>query len=127
MIYDPTVETRPVEKQFELDRDSYRQQVEYLFENSPFYQRKLRAAGFDDAAAVGGLDDIAQLPFTEKDELRKMLSDLKLELDLDTVMSSFGERSHREGSINLQEWEKGLDDSIKAAIEAKLDEEAGKK
>ena len=71
MIYDPAVETRPVAEQFELDRDSYRQQVRYLFDNSAFYQRKLRDAGFDDAAAVGDLGDIARLPFTEKDELRK--------------------------------------------------------
>jgi len=71
MIYDPTVETRPVDEQFALDRDSYRKQIQYLFDNSTFYQRKLREAGFDDAAAVGDLDDIARLPFTEKDELRK--------------------------------------------------------
>jgi phenylacetate-CoA ligase len=71
MIYDPAVETRPVAEQFALDRDSYRQQISYLFDNSAFYQRKLRAAGFDDAAAVGDLDEIARLPFTEKDELRK--------------------------------------------------------
>lgn len=71
MIYDPAVETRPVAEQFELDRDSYRQQIRYLFDNSAFYQRKLREAGFDDAASVGDLDEIARLPFTEKDELRK--------------------------------------------------------
>ena len=71
MIYDPTVETRPIAEQFELDRDSYGKQIQYLFDHSAFYQRKLRAAGFDDAAAVGDLDDIARLPFTEKDELRK--------------------------------------------------------
>lgn len=71
MIYDPAVETRPVAEQFALDRDSYRQQISYLFDNSAFYLRKLREAGFDDAAAVGDLDEIARLPFTEKDELRK--------------------------------------------------------
>ena len=71
MIYDPAVETRPVAEQFALDRDSYRQQISYLFDNSAFYLRKLRESGFDDAAAVGDLDEIARLPFTEKDELRK--------------------------------------------------------
>ena len=35
-----------------------------------FYRDKLRAGGFAGAEAVGGLDDIARLPFTEKDELR---------------------------------------------------------
>jgi len=48
----------------------YRRQVAALYERSAFYRRKLSAAGFDDAAAVGGLADLARLPFTEKDELR---------------------------------------------------------
>ncbi|MDJ0760585.1 MAG: AMP-binding protein [Woeseiaceae bacterium] len=71
MIYDPETETRPVEEQYEIDKESYRRQVQYLFDNSVFYQKKLREAGFEDADAVGGLDDIAKLPFTEKDELRQ--------------------------------------------------------
>lgn len=70
MIYDRETETRPVEEQFEVDRDSYRRQIGYLFENSAFYQKKLRGAGFNDPDAVGDLDDIGKLPFTEKDELR---------------------------------------------------------
>jgi phenylacetate-CoA ligase len=49
---------------------SYRAQVARLFERSPFYRNKLRAAGFDSPAAVGGLERIGELPFTEKDELR---------------------------------------------------------
>ena len=51
--------------------ESYRAQVATLFERSGFYREKLRAAGFAGAAAVGGLERIADLPFTEKDELRK--------------------------------------------------------
>ena len=50
---------------------AYREQVARLFERSAFYRGKLQAAGFADAAAVGGLQDIARLPFTEKDELRR--------------------------------------------------------
>jgi phenylacetate-CoA ligase len=49
----------------------YQDQIAYLYENSPFYHDLLTAAGFPDAAAVGGLDKIANLPFTEKDDLRK--------------------------------------------------------
>jgi phenylacetate-CoA ligase len=49
---------------------SYRTQIERLFERSAFYREKLRAAGFDSPQAVGGLERIAELPFTEKDELR---------------------------------------------------------
>jgi phenylacetate-CoA ligase len=52
------------------DDTAYRRQVGYLFERSPFYREKLGAAGFNDAASVGGLADIGKLPFTEKDELR---------------------------------------------------------
>ena len=69
-MFDPAAETRPVDEQFRLDRESYRAQIAYLFERSPFYRRKLEAAGFADPKAVGELDDIARLPFTEKDELR---------------------------------------------------------
>jgi phenylacetate-CoA ligase len=50
--------------------ESYRLQVERLYERSPFYRNKLRGAGFESPRAVGGLDRIAALPFTEKDELR---------------------------------------------------------
>jgi phenylacetate-CoA ligase len=71
MIYDPDIETRPVEEQFELDRESYRRQIRYLLDNSRFYQSKLEEAGFSTADDVGELDQIGRLPFTEKDELRK--------------------------------------------------------
>jgi phenylacetate-CoA ligase len=71
MMYDAETETRPLADQFAIDRDSYRRQIQYLFANSPFYQRKLRAAGFRTPADVGALDEIANLPFTEKDEIRK--------------------------------------------------------
>src|SRR3954471_9888808 len=50
--------------------ESYRVQIERLYERSPFYRNKLHAAGFESPQAVGGLDRIAALPFTEKDELR---------------------------------------------------------
>lgn len=71
MMYDETVETRAVEEQFAIDRKSYRKQIEYLFANSAFYQKKLGDAGFGNPRDVGELDNIADLPFTEKDELRR--------------------------------------------------------
>ncbi|HUD96326.1 MAG TPA: AMP-binding protein [Woeseiaceae bacterium] len=73
-MFDESVETRPLNDQFALDRETYRAQVEYLFAHSAFYQRKLGNAGFRDPAAVGELDEIAKLPFTEKDEIRKTQS-----------------------------------------------------
>ena len=48
----------------------YRAQIERLFRRSAFYRNKLAAAGFDSPQAVGGLERIAELPFTEKDEVR---------------------------------------------------------
>jgi phenylacetate-CoA ligase len=51
---------------------AYRDQIAYLFARSRFYREKL--AGFGDARAVGGLAEIAKLPFTEKDELRRTRS-----------------------------------------------------
>ena len=45
-------------------------QLAYLFERSAFYREKLAAAGFASGRAAGGLADIAQLPLTEKRELR---------------------------------------------------------
>ena len=46
------------------DDDAYREQIAYLVERSPFYREKLK--GVD----PGGLDDIARLPLTDKQELR---------------------------------------------------------
>jgi phenylacetate-CoA ligase len=50
--------------------ESYRVQVARLYERSGFYRKKLQAAGFPSPEAVGGLECIDALPFTEKDELR---------------------------------------------------------
>jgi phenylacetate-CoA ligase len=66
----PEVETRPWEEQLALDDASYRAQLAYLFERSAFYREKLTAAGFASAEAAGSLTDLAQLPLTEKEELR---------------------------------------------------------
>jgi phenylacetate-CoA ligase len=74
-IYRPQIECRSPSEQRTLDRARYRKQLDYLFDASAFYRRKLDAAGFTSAAAAGELDDIAALPFTEKDEIRKSQAD----------------------------------------------------
>jgi len=66
----PEVEARPWVEQLAIDDESYRLQLAYLFDRSPFYREKLAGAGLASAAAAGGLGDIARLPCTEKDELR---------------------------------------------------------
>src|SRR5271165_5634313 len=74
-MHNPSAESLPWDEQKPLDDAPYRRQVQYLFDNSLFYRKKLQEAGFKDAASVGGINDIGQLPFTEKDELRASRSD----------------------------------------------------
>src|SRR3712207_3399345 len=69
-MHEPEIEARPWAEQQALDEPLYRAQIQYLFARSVFYRNKLGEAGFATPDAVGGLDDIARLPFTEKDELR---------------------------------------------------------
>lgn len=52
------------------DDAAYRRQVAYLLARSDFYRSRLAEAGFETVEKVGGLADIASLPFTEKDDLR---------------------------------------------------------
>ena len=66
-MLDAAVETRSWDEQLELDGESYGKQLAYLVERSRFYRAKLGIGAADEA---GGLADIAQLPPTEKDELR---------------------------------------------------------
>jgi phenylacetate-CoA ligase len=65
------IETRPWAEQLAADDASYRDQLAYLFDRSAFYREKLGAAGLGSAADAGGLADIARLPLTAKDELRR--------------------------------------------------------
>jgi phenylacetate-CoA ligase len=58
------VETRPWADQFAVDDESFRKQLSYLLERSAFYREKL--AGVQPV----GLADIAELPLTDKQELR---------------------------------------------------------
>ncbi len=60
--------------QLALDDESYREQLAYLFERSAFYREKLAAAGVDSPADAGGLEEIARLPLTEKQELRETVT-----------------------------------------------------
>jgi phenylacetate-CoA ligase len=70
----PEIEARPWAEQVAADDGAYRTQLAYLFERSAFYQEKLAAAGFASAEAAGGLADIAQLPLTDKREIRATCS-----------------------------------------------------
>jgi len=67
-MLDPDIETRAWAEQLALDADSFREQLAYLFERSAFYRQKL--SGYERV----GLADIAELPLTEKEELRATLT-----------------------------------------------------
>jgi phenylacetate-CoA ligase len=63
-MLDPAVETRPWDEQLAVDCAAFGEQLEYLRERSPFYREKLKGAG------PVPLENIAELPLTEKQELR---------------------------------------------------------
>jgi phenylacetate-CoA ligase len=58
-MLEPEVETRPWAEQLELDDAAFREQLEYLREQSPFYRERL-----------AGTETIEELPLTTKEEIR---------------------------------------------------------
>jgi phenylacetate-CoA ligase len=66
----PDVETLPWPDQVRNDDESYRKQIVYILAKSRFYREKLGAVGFSSPERIAGLEAIANLPFTEKSELR---------------------------------------------------------
>jgi phenylacetate-CoA ligase len=62
VILAPEVETRSPAEQFELDAAAYRDQLAYLRERSAFYREWI--------AGAAGLAEIAELPLTDKREIR---------------------------------------------------------
>ncbi len=69
-MLEPETESRPWSEQLAIDDASYREQLAYLYSRSTFYRSKLNEAGFASPDAAGGLAEIAQLPLTEKAELK---------------------------------------------------------
>jgi phenylacetate-CoA ligase len=73
-MLEPDVEGRPWQEQLALDDASYRAQLAYLLERSAFYREKLGAAGIETAGDAGGLEEIGNLPLTEKAELKATIT-----------------------------------------------------
>ena len=73
-MVEPEIESAPWDAQAAHDAPLYLEQIEYLFDRSRFYRDKLTGAGFASPRAAGGLEEIAALPLTEKDELRQSRS-----------------------------------------------------
>ncbi len=68
------VETWSAAELDELDSARLREQLDYVQHHSPFYRRKFGDAGVD-AASVTSVAQLAQLPFTDKEELRVSLAE----------------------------------------------------
>jgi phenylacetate-CoA ligase len=67
MIFEPEAETHPREQLRSLQTHRLRSLVDYVKERIPLYRRRLADAEPEDIAS---LDDLRQLPFTRKEDLR---------------------------------------------------------
>ena len=67
VIYERDAETLPRERLQSLQTDRLRSLIEYVKERVPLYRMRLADVAPDDFAS---LDDLRQLPFTRKDDLR---------------------------------------------------------
>ncbi|MCL2680278.1 MAG: phenylacetate--CoA ligase [Coriobacteriia bacterium] len=67
--YNPSVESMPAAQLQALQQDQLRQLVPHLYQAVPVYKHKFDQAGID-PFALQSLADLAQLPFTTKDDLR---------------------------------------------------------
>ena len=74
LMLEPEVETRPWDEQLALDDASYRDQLAYLFERSAFYRDKLARPGSTRPQRPAASTEIAELPLTEKRELRETVT-----------------------------------------------------
>ncbi|HXJ84093.1 MAG TPA: phenylacetate--CoA ligase family protein, partial [Candidatus Methylomirabilis sp.] len=66
---EPEIERRSRAAMSRWQSSRLREQVRHAGAHSPFYRRKFKTAGVT-PALIRGLDDLARLPFTTKDELK---------------------------------------------------------
>jgi phenylacetate-CoA ligase len=69
MIFNERMECMPAGEMKQLQSERLSALVAYLHKDSPFYRRKLAAAGIA-ASSVASIDDIKKLPYTVKEDLR---------------------------------------------------------
>lgn len=72
-VFNLEIETMSEENMKALQEEKFLKQVEYTYNNSPFYQRKFKEAGhvLED---IRSLSDIGKIPMTTKQELRDALA-----------------------------------------------------
>ena len=69
MLYNPSIETLPLEKLRQLQSERLRVLVNRLYEKVPFYRQQFTAAGIV-PGDIKGIEDLHRLPFTRKNDLR---------------------------------------------------------
>lgn len=67
--YNKEMETIEEERLRSIQEEKLRNQLDYVCKRSPFYGRKFREIGFS-PGDFRSLEDLKELPFTTKDELR---------------------------------------------------------
>jgi phenylacetate-CoA ligase len=70
VVLDPDVERLPIDRLRALQSERLRAMVRYAYDATPFWKRKLDAAGVH-PSDVSGLDDLPRLPFCTKQELQE--------------------------------------------------------
>ena len=68
--FQPEIETMPLEQMRKLQSERLVQQVKHVWDNVPYYRKKMEEKGVtpDD---IKGVDDLKKLPFVTKDDLRE--------------------------------------------------------
>lgn len=69
-FWNEKMETLSSDELTALHQEKFLRQLAYLFEGSPFYQQKYEETGLE-PGDIKTWEDIVQLPFTEKEELRQ--------------------------------------------------------
>ena len=69
MIYQPEIETLPIDKLRKLQSERLSEQVSYVYDRVPFYKKLFQGAGLV-PADIKSIHDIYKLPFTKKTDLR---------------------------------------------------------
>ena len=69
MLFQPDIETMPLDKLRQLQSERLRRLVAYVYERVPFYKKQLDEHGVK-PSDIKGIGDIHKLPFTRKYDLR---------------------------------------------------------
>ena len=69
MIWNEFIETADREKLKEIQNERFITMIERMYYNVPFYRRKFNEAGIE-LFDIKSIDQLKDLPFTEKDDLR---------------------------------------------------------